>query len=511
MRNEERRKEKRERGMNETTTVESNKDKKKKKKKDKEIGAKNESASESEVEKPKKTRQTKKKHDKDDDSVVSEESVDQAKNKNKKKRDKSKKSNNLTSDSENVKYDVESVKTKDSGPVLGQRKQEKGVQLAKKMDPTQWTREQLMEKFDRFGIMEVNKEKGSAIVRVEGRKILGEETRVLLEIFRRYTEIQTVTIKKCFLTDEVFANLYTNGLTHLRHLKHLNLQYNVLTRLTTQLIVSAFIRIEKKLLTLDIRENVMNEEDGKILIETFPSILSLNGIPVQDIKEDGSENYSIVLPDTRMRISEVAIVCYLLERYKHIHGIDLSMNFIDSDCLLYISNHIEPLRHVFDIKLRLNPLTNNGDDLSGVKEYTAMVQRNKFICNTDFTGGNLPLNYEESIERSMMVNRCLRGTKTGNLFQNYMNKLILEKEKPIRIPRYEQKKMSLIQDSRFLLSDNNVAKGKTMYVDEVTDEIILPKGMCHAKGLEHHSRSHNSKGEEHHQQAYEDEEDDEYT
>jgi hypothetical protein len=457
------------------------KDKKKKKKKKKNIA--DTSASEKESvkgdEKPKDKKKKKNKHKNGQSDT--EQEVD---------------SSDANSNIHNKKHHEHQSK-KESGSVIEQRRvpkptlrdgpilEKRGPRTAgKKMDPTTWTREELMEKFERYGTYEVDNKDGSGTIKIENKKILGEETRVLLEMLRRYTEIQNVSIHRCFLKDEVFATI-NNGLLGLRHLKRLNLQYNILTRTTVELIIESYIRVEKKLISLDMRDNIINDEDGNNLIRSFPTISRLNGIPISDIKVDNGKNHSITLIEHRIKLPEIAVICRMIDICLHINDIDLSMNYIDSDCLKLLASHLEPpIRNIKSIILRLNPLTNNGEDLSGIKYFTDVCKRNQYICHVDVTGGKVPSKFEESIERSCMVNRCIRGQVSGNMFSNFCLSKIVEKVPPLPVSHKETYKFRLQQDPAFMHSPQNPALNQDVTVNE-NDEIVLPKGMCRLNGKEH--------------------------
>ena len=67
---------------------------------------------------------------------------------------------------------------------------------------------------------------------------------MLTELFSRYTEIQSVTLKRCYLTDEVFVPIL-EIMRKLRHIKVLDLQFNLLGTPTVELLISTFAKADR--------------------------------------------------------------------------------------------------------------------------------------------------------------------------------------------------------------------------------------------------------------------------
>ena len=100
------------------------------------------------------------------------------------------------------------------------------------------------------------------------KRLLDDELTVIMEILRRYTEVQHITLKKCYLTDETFEKLMPL-LVDLRHLRTLCISQNALTSATAMAIHHNFAHKKRKILNLDIRENVLNEHDGQMIYHSF--------------------------------------------------------------------------------------------------------------------------------------------------------------------------------------------------------------------------------------------------
>ena len=105
-------------------------------------------------------------------------------------------------------------------------------------------------------------------LQVFNKRLLDEEITVIMEILRRYTEIQHVTLRKCYLTDETLEKLMPL-LVDLRHLRTLCLSQNALTSATAMAVHHNFSHKKRRILNLDMRENVLNEHDGQMIYHSF--------------------------------------------------------------------------------------------------------------------------------------------------------------------------------------------------------------------------------------------------
>ena len=296
-----------------------------------------------------------------------------------------------------------------SGPVIEKRAARKPGQG---MDPMEWSREDLMDKVARFATYETDRGSGCGSFTVEGRRMLGEEIKVTLELFRRNTETQFVTFKKCFMTDENLAQL-AEGLKGLRHVKKLNLSQNALTRESTLLLIEMFANAGRKLQSLDLRDNLLNEEDSRMLYYAFQTIHFLNGVNLVTLKND-SEDKSYNLSDKGMTITEIAVVCCVLKRYTYLDCLDISKNAVTSECLELLAEVLLDLRNIKRIVMSHNPLTNGGQVMTGIKAMMNMLRVNKSILYVSLDGGMVPQVMAENIERSLMVNRCIANSIQGN-------------------------------------------------------------------------------------------------
>lgn len=255
---------------------------------------------------------------------------------------------------------------------------------------------------------------------VKGKRIFGESKSVLIEVFRRFAFIKNVSLIGCFLTDELFADLI-EGLIILRHLQTLILSMNVLTKKSLKLIIDKFAKLppEKCIQILDVRDNSINDHDGKLLYKHFRhTITELNGLQLQVIK--GNTNESVLnMSNRKIRSCEVAIICCLLrESCPHIHILNLSKNCIEAEGLYVIADSVRKNTALAEIHLSHNPLTESldGTDFSGVIEFMHALKETTRIRNVSVLDCGLPMALEDNILCAVAVNRSLEGVENPSYF-----------------------------------------------------------------------------------------------
>ena len=317
------------------------------------------------------------------------------------------------------------------------KKVTQSIELSK--PPEDWTKAELMDKINVFGTLVLDKVSGSGKLDIANKNILDDELAVIMEILRRYSEVQHITLRKCFLTDEILLKLEP-GLNNLRHLKTLNLSFNALTSASVGKILSIFSKKQRKILNLDLRENVINDIDGTNMYKNMPGLDFLNGFDIKSIKASSS---NVIKSDIRrdildlsgkgIKLSEVAILCCILLDFLHITEVDVSKNHIDCYGLKNLVNCLYKCPYVRKINLSSNPVTNNSKDISGIEALTHFC-RNKTSMNEIILDNivGIPKDLYMKIDRSCSVNRTLY-LKTQNehtFFQLYIyDKLV--KDAPI--------------------------------------------------------------------------------
>ena len=137
-----------------------------------------------------------------------------------------------------------------------------------KVNPEDWGKKELFERISRIGGRFIeDKDTGICELIIIDRKILNDDVIVLLEVLRRFTETQKITLTNVGLNDTLFTLLFP-GISGLRHLKELNLQKNMLMKETVELLIqNNKNKFSKRLEVLDLRDNnSMTFEDGKLFI-----------------------------------------------------------------------------------------------------------------------------------------------------------------------------------------------------------------------------------------------------
>lgn len=76
----------------------------------------------------------------------------------------------------------------------------RGQKTKKVTGPEEWTREELFDRIRKFGSLKLDRTSGSGTLEAVNRRLMPDDCIVICEIFRRYTEVQSVTLQRCFLT-----------------------------------------------------------------------------------------------------------------------------------------------------------------------------------------------------------------------------------------------------------------------------------------------------------------------
>lgn len=294
--------------------------------------------------------------------------------------------------------------------------------------------------------------------------------KVLKELFNRNTEMQSITIMKCFLVDDTFASIMEHGIMKQRHLKSLNISGNALTKISMRLIYEHFgSREDRHLEDLDCRDNILSAIDIRDVYESLPRLRALNGINLWEART----KMELDLSGKKLKVAEVSVVCCLCRESSVIKKINLSMNHVDSDSLHVLANLLTSSEDVTALNLSLNPLTNNGEDTSGAKALAKALQLNSDLVDIDVLGGKIPAQIEENIYRSVMVNRSVKGSQNPKAFEDYLDKRYKDTAPPPPQYHLDGWMPSLQVDPAFLHSRQNAARNRT--VEAHNDRIILPR------------------------------------
>lgn len=273
-----------------------------------------------------------------------------------------------------------SSKSRSRSPSKG-KKGKKGKKGRVSKLASEWSRAELMEKLQPFATFQLDLSSGSGKLEISNKRIMADETTILLEVFRRYAEVQHITMRKCFLTDVEFAVLVA-AMENLRHLKTLNLITNALTIESVQRIIDLFAGKERKLITLDLRENNIGEVEGHMLYSAFFQADFLNGINLAGTRiRRGPTCHILNLHDSKVKLSEVAIVGSLLQRELHLTDLVLSKNYIDAVTMKALVEVLRKCSHISTVDLSFNPLTNNAKDMKGLEMFVNLLREKKNILN----------------------------------------------------------------------------------------------------------------------------------
>jgi len=310
----------------------------------------------------------------------------------------------------------------------------------KNENPMKWTKEELLDKVKKIGKFTLDDITGAGKLDIIGKRILVEEQIVLKELCRRFTEIQTISIKKNFLNDSTFAAL-SDSFIDLRHLKMLTLSDNILTIESVQILIDKFSKLSRKVEHLDIRNNNITGVEGlemmAKLYKAFPFILTLNGIKVLSIKRDKDDNTILDCNNCRLKYTDLIIVVKLLQECPHIDTVILSNNLIDSKGGLYLCEQFkDKLYNVSKIDISFNPLTEEDKTNTVIEHFMQMLRLATHITEFKCDGNKLyTQDIKNRIDRSCSVNRAGKLSKTPNFFSQWITQKLeaSSKELPTNI------------------------------------------------------------------------------
>jgi len=339
--------------------------------------------------------------------------------------------------------------------------------------PQDWSMDELKSYIRGFATFNVDKDTNIGEVFINGKKILEEQLTILSELCKRFSEIQTISIKRCYLNDATMSQLL-EPLKFLRHLKILDLSYNTLSKESISLIISNFSKARSKLVSLDLRNNMFEKEnDGYDLYDAFErTITSLNGI---NLKESRLKATTLDFSAQQLRLPEVGIICRLLNdsRSFSVTEVNLSNNLINSHGIELLSEVLLDKKNILKLNLIQNPLNNNNlaPVLSGVTKLMHTVALNKYIQYINFSPNlNVPPDILERIENSLMVNRSRILILTTNFFADYADKRIRYGAPPFARNKLEGYEPAFDELDYAFARLNRVAE-KTVQV--IGDEIVL--------------------------------------
>lgn len=247
------------------------------------------------------------------------------------------------------------------------------------------------------------------------------------------TEVQHITLEKCFLTDELFATLISE-FKNLRHLKSLVAPYNMLTSASVSLLIESYGSSSRRIEVLDLRDNVgITEDDGRRLFVVFsPIIKTLNGIDIFEIKR--AREPVLNLSSLRLKAPEMNIVIGLWGLLGNtVVELNLSKNLFDHKALVLFANYLKTAKRVTTIDLSFNPLTGlQGNSMSGIKALVATIRATSHLESVNLTATRVPVESVQAINRSLEVNRTL-PIASKPLFLQHANALIRKAASPPRV------------------------------------------------------------------------------
>jgi hypothetical protein len=293
--------------------------------------------------------------------------------------------------------------------------------------PSDWSREELMEKVNKLAKFQTDKVTGAGLFECVNKRLLSDDVDLYFEVMRRYNEVQRIIFRKCLISDEGFQQLI-GGLQLLRHLRFLDFSNNLLTKATVTAIIASFGTASRRLESIDLRLNNLSEEDGILLYRAFSSIGSINGIPISESRTNLNSK-SLSLTDRSLRQCEMGIMACLLSECRQLTSVDLSKNQIDSKGISFLMDCVQGFSQISSLNLSNNPLTYPeipAPSLSGIKSILAACKNRKHICEVVLDGVKyIPDRLMAQIITSTMVNRSIKPGTT-NRFEDFAEQQLVK-------------------------------------------------------------------------------------
>jgi peroxiredoxin family protein len=269
------------------------------------------------------------------------------------------------------------------------------------------TMEEMADRVKKFGKLTVDEKSGAGSLDVVQKRLMSEDVEILLEMFRRFTEVQHVKFQRCFMTDDIFSRIVLEGLVGLRHLKSLILPFNMLTDKSATLVMEKFSKLSRQLQHLDFRSNAISEEVSEAMYLAFPAIQTLNEIPIYRSKRE-TDVTEIDLSKKQLKVSDIKILVCCLADVKpcHIEKVNLAGNGISAKALKVLA---EGLKNVAmqSLDISNNPLTDGDLDFTGMEAMFLTAHRHKHLCTIDTAPCEFPEECRERLQTSLAVNRML--------------------------------------------------------------------------------------------------------
>ena len=339
--------------------------------------------------------------------------------------------------------------------------------------PSEWSREELLDNVNMFANLKFDRSNGTAQFTVQNMRMMGEQLEIVLELFTRFSNIDSLTFKKCFITDDIFIDLLEK-IKGLRNPRKLIFPLNGLTGDSVKLVCKAFTTTKnskRNIDEIDFRENNIDNEDGMTLYRSFKdTIRTINGIPIQKFKE--IRNTTLDLSNKKLKLPEVGIAMGLLKDNEHIKYVDLSYNYIDAVGAKTIANTIPLLKGVTHYKLNNNPsMTNNGEDEEGIEMLQHCVHESNRICLMDLTFTGADKTIIERANRSSSVNRCVQAARDSrkDRFSDFISARLDDKRANPPINYLKDFEPDLVIDPDFTKKD----KLNIMHVKMEANEVVI--------------------------------------
>lgn len=349
-----------------------------------------------------------------------------------------------------------------------------------KLDPKEWTRQELFEKMSAiFNIVYENSilknssndertpspsklispSKGSQATSsnvvseihvLGGIKLTNDEIIIFNEFCRRNTEIKVINLTNSGITDDYLKQIL-QGTRLVKCCKWLNLNQNFITMTGLDELVRIYQHANqqrKRLEKVTLQGNLqLTYENGYHFIQSFLNIDQINTIPINELKQHGGAFKMWDLSSQEIRSFELGIICFLLKTYLHqIEEINFANNHINAKGFYHILDTVtKHLEHCHTIDMSGNDVTNNGYDFSSINKLKYILQSStqlKYVILNNVP--HLTNELYDSILRSNAINRSLDRSKNNFYFFNDYLKEVISFTGEKTEKSFQERKMNLL-------------------------------------------------------------------
>lgn len=291
------------------------------------------------------------------------------------------------------------------------------------VDPVSLDDKQLRKLAKEYGVRKVSEGE----LQIVQQRLLQYDVQVLTVVLSRFPTFRRVTLRQCFLRDDVWLQL-VQCLMYQQQLELLDIRHNMLTGESIASIMQ-LLRNLPTLRHLDLRDNVFGSDDVlRVFDECLMQMDSFNGIPVRLITSNAEQ--TVRLGNLRIQKQETAVIGKALRVNRSITHLSVAANDLDADGAANIISALIGHPNLASLDLSKNSMIQSRADLYVCALLEDLVSKSKKLSVINVEGSAVPAETLRRIEDSLKVNRILR--RESEHFLEYGNRHVNLSERDIQ-------------------------------------------------------------------------------